>query len=209
MIDCLSVVHMLRGGSVDKRLKSTLLIVTISLMLLAVAISLKNVTNMQILPIFVVSVPKPPADAMKYSMYHDGPFEVAKVFGRSEGCRDVDGDTIRFTSDAAVTAGIDPRIVASVMAVESGCNQFAISPRGAIGLMQVMAKTWKDRFDFAGNVNLLNAKDNIRVGTKILAELVDRYGNTEGVRRYNGLGVNCTTCDTEYNSKVVAMAGRN
>lgn len=162
-------------------------------------------------PVFdgeVKLAPKPPAMAYEFGVYHDGPFEVAKVFGRSQGCKSADGDLIKYTSDASIKAGVDPRIVASVIAVESECNQFAVSSRGALGLMQVEANTWKNHFDFGGDVNLLNRQDNIKTGATILARLITVYGTTDGIRRYNGTGVGCETCDSGYTSKVMAMAGR-
>src|ERR1700675_2154565 len=115
-------------------------------------------------PVFHMQTPKPPTMAYEFGIYHDGPFEVAKVFGRSQGCQSADGELIKFTSDTALKAGVDPRIVASIIAVESGCNQFAVSSRGALGLMQVEAGVWKNHFDFGGDVNLFNPQDNIKTG---------------------------------------------
>lgn len=158
--------------------------------------------------IYISHSPKPPAMAYKFSMYHDGPFEVAKVFGRAPGCENADAELIKYTSDTAVNAGVDPKVVASVIAVESGCNPYAVSNRGALGLMQVQVKTWKDTFDFSNDVNLLNSRDNIRVGTSILSGLISKYGVSEGTRRYNGLGVDCTTCDVGYSGKILNMVGR-
>ena len=153
---------------------------------------------------FNKSLPKPPAEAYQFSLFHTGVFEVAKVFGRSPGCESADAELITETNDAAVKAGLDPRIAASVIATESGCNPYAVSSRGAIGLMQVMVPVWKSKFDFAGEVNLLNPKDNIKVGTKILSDLVYMYGTAEGIRRYNGLGTNCSTCDGSYVHKIMS-----
>ena len=160
-------------------------------------------------PVYVAQAPKPPVMAYEFGIYHNGPFEVAKVFGRSQGCQNADGDLIVFTSDTSLKAGVDPRIVASVIAVESGCNQFAVSSRGALGLMQVEAGVWKAHFDFGGDVNLLNRQDNIKTGATILSQLIHTYGNADGIRRYNGTGVGCETCDAGYTTKVLALAGRN
>jgi hypothetical protein len=159
-------------------------------------------------PVFHMQTPKPPTMAYEFGIYHDGPFEVAKVFGRSQGCQSADGELIKFTSDTALKAGVDPRIVASIIAVESGCNQFAVSSRGALGLMQVEAGVWKSHFDFGGDVNLLNRQDNIKTGATILARLITQFGTVDGIRRYNGTGVGCDTCDAGYTAKVMAMVGR-
>jgi soluble lytic murein transglycosylase-like protein len=151
----------------------------------------------------------PPAEAYKFSLYHTGVFEVAKVFGRSPGCDNADADLITDTNDAAIRAGIDPRIMAAVIVNESGCNQYAISSRGAVGLMQVNVAIWKNLYDFKGNVNLLNRHDNLQVGAQILSRLVYAYGVNEGIRRYNGLGVDCSTCDPSYVQKILNTVRKN
>jgi len=152
--------------------------------------------------------PRAPAQAFTYSIFRTAPLEVAKVFGRTQGCSDADADLINSTARAAIDAGLDPAIAAATIGVESGCNQFAVSSRGAIGIMQIVPKVWKDKFDFAGDVNLLNRETNIRVGATIEAGLINQYGMTAGVQRYNGLGVGCDTCDAGYASKILALAGR-
>lgn len=157
---------------------------------------------------FQTKAPRPPAQAYQYSIQRTGPFEVAKIFGRSVGCQQADVDLIQDTTKAALDVGLDPRIIASIVAVESGCNQFAVSGRGAIGLMQIMVPIWKDKYDFTGPINLLNQRDNLKVGSEILANLVMMYGLEEGIHRYNGLGVNCPSCDTGYASKILSLSGR-
>lgn len=191
-------------------------IIDVSLFILAVVIlilafmlpSARSSVSEYEFPVYVALAPKPPTMAYEFGIYHDGPFEVAKVFGRSQGCQNADGELIKFTSDTALKAGVDPRIVASIIAVESGCNQYAVSSRGALGLMQVEANVWKTHFDFAGDVNLLNRQDNIKTGSTILARLISSYGTLDGIRRYNGTGVGCETCDAGYTTKVMAMVGR-
>jgi soluble lytic murein transglycosylase-like protein len=152
--------------------------------------------------------PRAPALAFVYSAYRTAPLTVAKVFGRSQGCFDADPELIEATASAAIQAGLDPAIAAATVAVESGCNQFAISSRGAIGLTQVMPRIWKDHFDFAGDVNLFNRDANLRTGTKIEAGLIQEYGISDGVWRYQGIGVDCSTCDSGYTSKILTLAGR-
>lgn len=188
-----------------------LLIFILSIVLIVLSFMIKTAhssTSEYNFPIFTGHAPKPPAMAYEFGIYHYGPYEVAKVFGRSAGCQNADGELINFTSETSIKAGVDPRIVASLIAVESSCNQYAVSARGAIGLMQIEAGVWKSKFDFSGDVNLLNRQDNIKTGTLILAGLIDTYGISDGIRRYNGTGVGCTTCDAGYTSKVMTMAGR-
>jgi hypothetical protein len=156
----------------------------------------------------IKQTPQPNAKAFAYSVFRTAPLEVAKVFGRTPGCSDADAEMIQATARAAVEADLDPAIAAATVGVESACNQFAVSSKGAIGIMQIMPKVWKDKYDFAGDVNLFNRDTNLSVGAHIEADLINQYGTENGVRRYNGMGVGCDTCDAGYTSKILTLAGR-
>jgi soluble lytic murein transglycosylase-like protein len=80
---------------------------------------------------------------------------------------------------------LDPRLIASVMIVESRGNPFAISGKDAIGIMQIHLPTWGSTADREG-VNLLKIEDNIDFGARILKNYVREFGLWEGVKRYNG-----------------------
>lgn len=153
-------------------------------------------------------IPRPPEKLLTYSIWRTAPIDVAKVFGRVPACSSADDSLVDMTAKAAIEANLDPTIAAATVATESGCNPWAVSSRGAVGMMQVMPKIWSDRFDFAGSVNLFNPEDNIRTGSKILASLVQQYGTSEALRRYNGLGVGCDTCDAGYVNHILSLAGR-
>lgn len=68
--------------------------------------------------------------------------------------------------------GVDPRLVAAVIQSESGWNVASQSPKGAIGLMQLMPATASML-----NVNPRDTLDNIRGGIAYLAGLLRTYGN--------------------------------
>jgi soluble lytic murein transglycosylase-like protein len=71
--------------------------------------------------------------------------------------------------------GVRTDLVRAVVQVESAFNPYARSPKGALGLMQLMPATIA-RF---GVSNPLNPGENIRAGVRYLRELLDRYQNNE------------------------------
>lgn len=99
---------------------------------------------------------------------------------------------------------LDPLLILSVMAIESGFNPFAESPVGAQGLMQVMSKVHHDKFAELGGVKAaLNPVANIRVGSLILKDYVERGGSVEaGLKMYVGAGA--FESDSGYGAKVLA-----
>jgi len=73
------------------------------------------------------------------------------------------------------TNGVRADLVRAVMQVESGFNPAARSPKGAMGLMQLMPATAKQY----GVKNAFNPAENVRAGVAYLRELLDRYQNNE------------------------------
>jgi soluble lytic murein transglycosylase-like protein len=66
-------------------------------------------------------------------------------------------------------------LVRAVVQVESAFNPYARSPKGALGLMQLMPATMQ-RF---GVRNPFDPADNVRAGVAYLRELLDRYDDDE------------------------------
>lgn len=71
--------------------------------------------------------------------------------------------------------GVRPDLVRAVIQVESAFNPYARSPKGALGLMQLMPATARE----LGVANPFNAVENVRGGVVYLRRLLDRYGNNE------------------------------
>jgi hypothetical protein len=80
---------------------------------------------------------------------------------------------------------IDPRLVASIVILESRANPYAISGRESVGVMQVHLPTWSRTVEHEG-LNLFKIEDNIELGVRILKGYIVRYGMWEGVMRYKG-----------------------
>ena len=79
---------------------------------------------------------------------------------------------------AARAHGIDSALVHAVIAAESNYQKNAVSPKGAIGLMQVMPGTGA-RYGVQ-RATLAKPDTNIVTGTRYLAELLDMFeGNLE------------------------------
>jgi Transglycosylase SLT domain len=65
----------------------------------------------------------------------------------------------------------------AVIRVESGGDPLAVSPKGAIGLMQIMPETWASlQLRYGLGADPFDAHDNILAGAAYLRELHDRYG---------------------------------
>jgi len=75
---------------------------------------------------------------------------------------------------AARDAGVDPVLVHAVVHVESRYNPTARSPKGALGLMQVLPET-AARYGFAGDV--LTIEGNLKAGTRYLRDLLTLFEN--------------------------------
>ena len=74
---------------------------------------------------------------------------------------------------ASETHGIPAALVKAVIATESAFDPSAVSPKGAIGLMQLMPGTARE----LGVDEAFDSEQNVHGGTRYLRELYDRYGD--------------------------------
>jgi soluble lytic murein transglycosylase-like protein len=95
---------------------------------------------------------------------------------------------------AAARYGIPPALIRSVMAQESANRTDAVSPKGAIGLMQLMPGTARDL-----GVNPHDPAENVDGGARLLRDLLVKYdlhlwhalaaynAGEGAVQKYNGI----------------------
>jgi soluble lytic murein transglycosylase-like protein len=82
--------------------------------------------------------------------------------------------------EASILHGIDYELLQALIATESGFDRDAVSPRGAIGLMQVMPATaarYGVSADRKGSIEqkLADPRTNIRTGSRYLAYLLQLF----------------------------------
>lgn len=95
----------------------------------------------------------------------------------------------------ALKYNVDPKLIHSIIRAESNYNSIAVSPKGAVGLMQLMPETAKE----FGVENLYDPKENIEGGVKYLDYLCKLYNNRkdlvlaaynagqEAIKKYGGI----------------------
>lgn len=85
--------------------------------------------------------------------------------------------------EASALYHVDGSLIRSVIQAESGFNPSAVSPAGALGLMQLTPNIAAS----LGVEHPLDPRENIMGGTKLLRELLDRHhGNLEmAIASYN------------------------
>lgn len=146
--------------------------------------------------VVLVAAAAAPAHAQIYS-WRDSRGQLVLSSHRPAGSVDVksyavpNAPSVRTTRDVAPTSrgndyddliveharrnGVRSDLVRAVVQVESAFNPYAVSPKGAMGLMQLMPATAR----LYGVINPYNPVENVRAGVAYLRELLDRYRDNE------------------------------
>ena len=91
-----------------------------------------------------------------------------------------------FVAEASQRFNIPGNWIRAVMRIESGGDPRAVSPKGAMGLMQIMPKTYAGlRARHHLGPDAYNPRDNILAGAAYLREMLDRYGSPGFLAAYN------------------------
>lgn len=94
-----------------------------------------------------------------------------KLTGQSSGKTSPDPAVLATIDETAKKLQVSPELVHSVISVESNFDPYAVSPKGAEGLMQLMPGTAR-RF---GVTNSFDARQNIEGGVRYLKFLQDTF----------------------------------
>ena len=88
----------------------------------------------------------------------------------------------QMVAEAAQKYDVDPKLLSAVAEAESGGDQSAVSPVGAVGVMQLMPDTAASL-----GVDPYDEKQNIEGGAKYLRQMLDSFGGDvrKAVAAYN------------------------
>jgi len=91
-----------------------------------------------------------------------------------------------YIAEAAQRFELPTAWIQAVLRAESDGDPRAVSPKGAIGLMQIMPETWADvRVRHRLGIDPYDPHDNIIAGAAYIRELYDRYGSPGWIAAYN------------------------
>jgi soluble lytic murein transglycosylase-like protein len=91
-----------------------------------------------------------------------------------------------FVTEASIRFAVPVRWIRAIIQIESAGDEHAISPRGAMGLMQLMPGTWVE-LSVRKELGLdpFDPRDNILAGTAYLKEMYDRFGSAGFLAAYH------------------------
>jgi hypothetical protein len=88
---------------------------------------------------------------------------------------DIPADLTEMIYDIAVFEDLDPELAFRLVKVESGFRRNAVSPKGAVGLTQILPSTARWLDPSVRREDLLEAQTNLHLGFRYLRYLLDEY----------------------------------
>ena len=135
-----------------------------------------------------------------------------------------DAEVARLAQTVVVEARrhhFDPQLVLAVIHVESRFDTYAVSPKDALGLMQLLPSTGQALapvvgVEWMGPQTLFDPVANVRLGVAYLRQLTDRYGSVRtalvaynwGPGRIDAFVAAGSPLPSEYSQLVLAAYGR-
>ena len=140
----------------------------------------------------VISIQEASANTYYYTKSEDGTFHYTNIKPKSKDYKSLDspwgvlktapkvnrikkngsykysGNYDRHIENTAAWYGVDPLLVKAIIKVESNFNPRAVSPKGAVGMMQLMPGTAKKN----GVKDAYNPEENIEGGVRYLSKLL-------------------------------------
>jgi len=98
----------------------------------------------------------------------------------------IGGTIADFIAEASQRFGVPEGWITAVMRAESAFDPRATSPKGAMGLMQLMPNTWSAlRARLGLGLDPYDPRDNILAGARYLRDLYDQFGAAGFLAAYN------------------------
>lgn len=91
-----------------------------------------------------------------------------------------------FIDEAASRFALPASWIRAIIRIESNGNPKAVSPKGAVGLMQLMPDTYAElRIRYGLGADATDPHDNIIAGTAYLRDMHERFGTAGFIAAYN------------------------
>jgi len=167
---------------VSKSYKLLILTAVLSSFVFAFPVTTGVVLTDPVTPAVVVPVVAKPATAAPKD---DGAASIERMLARHGVVKERLARVAQAIVASSLKHRVDPKLVASIVIVESMANPFAVSEKDSVGVMQIHLGTWGKIAD-TENINLFKVEDNVDFGVRILRDYIADNGIWEGVARYKG-----------------------
>lgn len=123
------------------------------------------------------------ADTQSFAAILASQSSESKPAASAQGYKTTNSEVANLVRQSAAKYGIDSKLALAVAKTESNLNPSAVSPVGAVGVMQLMPETASG----LGVNNVYNPEENIDGGVRYLKQMLTEFGGdvTKAVAAYN------------------------